>query len=284
MTSSATRRPDFRAVWWKIERARQHRELLHRDAVKYFGIEGNRPSCVGKYDASRGYHSFRITYVPAMLRQFLLYSAITIGDVAHNLRSALDHVAYQLARAEAARIGTPFDDWESVYFPIHTGRPTKPSWSAKENLYMRRFGAANAALIKTFQPYRGRAGRTDYWSGRFRHELTLLNRFSNRDKHRLPTVVAAFPSDLRMIQPIPISLRFDGFEFVSQRVILGAEAFRARVGGATDHGMDVEAHVVPLIALPDGSQVDVQMERMILFVAKIVRAFDPDGQVPERPI
>ena len=281
---SAMRSPDFRAVWWKIERATQHRAAFHLDAEKYFGIEANRPLCIGKYNPSRSYYSFRVSYIPPTLREFLLYSAITIGDFAHDLRSALDHLAYQLALVEATRAGRRLDarDREGIYFPIHGRQRSAPKrrWTAKEKGYVSLFGASNTTRIKQFQPYRGRAGRTDYSAGRFRHQLTLLSRLSNRDKHRLPNVVAAFPADLRMIQPVRPGLQFEGIGFVSNRVVLGAEIFRARVSGAQDREVDVEAEVRPLIAFPNGANAGVEMDRIVLFVMEVVRAFDPDGKLP----
>jgi len=275
--------PDFRAVWWKLDRASQHRYELDREIGDYFAVEANRPRCVGKYEPDRGYYVFRVTYVPPDIDDFLTFAAIAVGDAVHNLRSALDYLAYQLAIAEAARVGRALSAAERgrIYFPIHTRwlDGAKAGWKRKENSYRRLFGDVNAAAIKRFQPYRGRA-RGVRWGVRLRHPLTVLNRVSNRDKHRLPNVVAALPSGFS-VEPIE-GASIEWFATVRSRVKLGAEVARMRLAGVADPQVEMDAEISPRVAFSEGSTVTAVIDTMTAYVYGIVKTFDPDGRLPRR--
>lgn len=274
-------RPDFSSTWAKIERAKEHRDGLERHIADHFNIESNRPRCVGKYDPDCGCHIYRVSWVPPNLGRLQTDVSLTVGDIAHNLRSALDHLAYQLALVEARRQGsrlTP-SDRRGIYFPIHTryrGSWPNVGWINREQTYVGRFGVVNAAILKSFQPFRGLAGRPDSWSGPYRHQLTRLNALSSRDKHRLPNVIAAIPNNLSWRAGTPdfdTTYRYIGSS--APRVVLGAEAMRIRHLGAGVDGMEVEAEVRPHISLGNRGTVWSDVDRLATFVVEIVRAFDP---------
>jgi hypothetical protein len=90
----------------------------------------------------------------------------TAGDIVQNLRSALDHLAYQLLD-----VGDPKAPKNKVAFPIFKDAATYQTNKLRKVAGMR--GSAIAA-IDALQPYKG--GNEKLW------ELHSLN---NRDKHQL---------------------------------------------------------------------------------------------------
>lgn len=114
---------------------------------------------------------------------------VYIGEIAHNLRSALDELVYQLALLQ---IKTP---QRNIQFPIFLvgnttrkqGRGLIPHFEGGErgcgHSMICPLLPGHQALIERWQPYkRGRGGRNSplYW----------LKEVNNADKHRLIQVVA----------------------------------------------------------------------------------------------
>jgi hypothetical protein len=111
------------------------------------------------------------------------------GDVVHNLRSALDHLAWQLAVAIDNRTPTfPLVDdpdggtWKRVLFPLRSKEYASESW-----LPERLAGASDEikTFIKEIQPYAAADNPRDA-------TVWKLQELSNADKHRVPLV--AVPS------------------------------------------------------------------------------------------
>lgn len=126
--------------------------------------------------------------------------SILIGEAAHHLRSALDHLMFLLARPTKGKE-------EAVQFPIATSRKnfSKSKW--------RMPGIAKGVLgvVESVQPYHSRK-----WpETRLLGQLQAIN---NRDKHRTLVVSAAslVASDI-------------AFEIVGNTTIVRHEAFRGRV-------------------------------------------------------
>jgi len=98
---------------------------------------------------------------------------IVVGEIVHNLRSALDHLVHQLALANGKTPG-------GIAYPVLSEDPSSPKardstreiW---ENL-TKRLHPDDLAIIEGTQPYKGKefgVGQT----------LFALNRLSNWDKH-----------------------------------------------------------------------------------------------------
>jgi len=92
------------------------------------------------------------------------------GDVAHNLRSALDHLVCQLSQGTCTDTQFPICDTEEL-------------WRAElKKKRLDGVGDRHRAMIERVQPYHGRQiGRS----------LRALREMSNADKHRLLTPVTA---------------------------------------------------------------------------------------------
>jgi len=132
--------------------------------------------------------------------------SVAIGEVVHNLRSALDHLACQLFLASG---GTDCENPKTA-FPILSDCTDAGfrKWLDK-NLPGLKKGMVTE--LREFQPYkRGNAAPRD--------PLAILNRLSNQDKHRLlvPMFAETIPGstgmignrELRDVDPMP-SAAFD---------------------------------------------------------------------------
>jgi hypothetical protein len=153
-------RKDFATVYAKLARADKHLDEL-RDML---AAHMSRPDVVtgtAAHGPDRQCH-FRCQGLPHEVHA-------VIGDVTHNLRSALDHTANLLVRANG---GKPQDGPGGTQFPMLMDRPGK-------SLRVRatRGGVSGEArdLIEAAQPY------SDTWLG---DQLAILNHVSNVDKHR----------------------------------------------------------------------------------------------------
>src|SRR5581483_862620 len=104
--------------------------------------------------------------------------SLLVGDILHNLRSGLDHLALALAEAYIGGRAMPKVEADSQ-FPIYS---TKSLW---RNGRARRVGCARPraqARLQRMQPWR----RGDMWQS---HPLWVLRELSDYDKHRrLPLV------------------------------------------------------------------------------------------------
>jgi hypothetical protein len=105
--------------------------------------------------------------------------SLIAGDCIHNLRAALDHLAYELAVRHhgSSPLPDPFD--RRSEFPIFGDR----KWTTSQ--HRNKIGCIHPraqAIIKRLQPYnRGNRFRS--------HPLWQLNALEVMDKHRLPHVV-----------------------------------------------------------------------------------------------
>jgi hypothetical protein len=153
----------------KFERAKVHRKALDDDLGRVFNGRTYRivPDI---YDDGRR-HVFRAKNPPTPNPE---WSAI-LGDCVHNLRSALDHVAYQLAAQPNLR----------TQFPIRNRPPTKRRWFRKRRILPDISGGVSDDVrraLEAVQPY----NRRD-----LNHGLDLLSLLDNIDKHRDLIVVAS---------------------------------------------------------------------------------------------
>jgi hypothetical protein len=90
----------------KVERAKEHIRDLEAEVSSFLSTN---PYMVG---TKRDPQTRRLIYYLVSVRNPSPRISAIIGDVIHNLRSALDHLAYQLVLAGGARPST------QTYFPI----------------------------------------------------------------------------------------------------------------------------------------------------------------------
>lgn len=105
--------------------------------------------------------------------------SLDVGDILHNLRSALDHLAFELA---CSHKGSPLTSIEAKRseFPIFGERaPTSKQWSDRIGLCH----PGAQAIIRNLQPYKS----FDYRD----HCLWIISALNNIDKHRTLHIVTS---------------------------------------------------------------------------------------------
>lgn len=148
----------------KIERAKHHISDLEGQIVAFRGT--NPYALRSDYDPQTGERVFR-----AVVRAEIPISfAVIAGEAAHHLRSALDHLAWQLVEANG---GTP--DWNTC-FPLHNSPPRDEGTFTRK---VQGMSATAVDLVRSKQPYQ--AGF---------EVLGALHEVDNFDKHRLLLVAA----------------------------------------------------------------------------------------------
>lgn len=116
---------------------------------------------------------------------------IVFGDFLFDLRSALDHLVYQLHVAELGAVSKKVERHSA--FPIQNDEPVDDSGVAiptSEWRQIKRLGDRERALIERLQPYNARNDPDEtirYGSG----ALASLNKLNNIDKHRRLHVICS---------------------------------------------------------------------------------------------
>ncbi len=178
----------------KVERAKSQLEVLHNTFQRFFEQHPYRV-VVAEFDAKVGHYNIRVQSGPPA---FPDEWGVVIGEIAHNLRSALNELTWQLALLQTPN---PYDRTD---FPIYTVGHTKQLmphsksliphfWGKGDGLRLLR-SVINAQLrtwIEAFQPYKRKNG------GRL-SPLFLLEELNNTDKHRLITVVTVVAGGIQL--------------------------------------------------------------------------------------
>jgi hypothetical protein len=161
------------SVRLKIDRARNHFD--HLSAAIHEAMRAKQNSNVSpfEFDGERNHLLLRAVE-PRPLDQMV---PLAIGDSVHNLRSALDHIVFQLAAIN----GAPAEAGEKTAFPIYSS-PKGFKDFAKKSLAPFISAEALTAIAK-LQPYEaGNGGPLSV--------LWMLSQLDNVDKHRIVVVVA----------------------------------------------------------------------------------------------
>ncbi|HYM44773.1 MAG TPA: hypothetical protein VES65_01250 [Solirubrobacteraceae bacterium] len=156
----------------KLDRAEEHLDTL-KDQVSTFldtdpyGVRQHIHPETGGYSLS-----IEIRQQPPLLIN------VIVGDLIHNLRSALDHLAWQLVLANGRKPSG------STQFPIFVREPVADDDIGKWKARVKGMSPEVVKEIASIQPYAA--------DGEARlHSLAILNAFSNEDKHKLPLACVA---------------------------------------------------------------------------------------------
>jgi hypothetical protein len=220
----------------KLDRAKEHRDSLEAIIDPVLEGKANQIQLRAERDSKTSVYSFRVAATPDEWR---LRVGILIGDVIHNLRSALDHLFWQLY---LRYIGMPKPGWETqrVPFPIED----RSERLRKKRETFRKIPSSHWAIIEGAQPYKRRNRK---------RVLAILRNLSNRDKHQVLTPI--------LVQTTMFSLTGEPFEgtgakkffFARPRRNLKVRTKVVRVEGLPDRGRKVEmaGYVTPRVLLPE---------------------------------
>jgi hypothetical protein len=257
----------------KCLRAAKHLEELatviseYRDAHPYglrIDTESDPPWRIG-----------RIEIPDAPLTQW----GVIVGDFAHNLRSALDHLIYQLAilnGCDPEKMGTQFPIFitEEDYLRVGNRGRRKGKLSSRDSQL---WGVSDAhkTIIDGLQPFE--ADKPEVTA------LAVLNRMSNRDKHRLVSVshgamqnrsVIADPADpANEVEIVPADL--DGVceddAELFRYIVRPDPNAEVQVGFKADHwyGFAGEPGVIPPLGPPE-------LAALMAEIADIIGLFEPN--------
>jgi hypothetical protein len=112
---------------------------------------------------------------------------LVLGECAHNLRSALDNLAYALARLRR----DPPDNPRKIAFPICV---SKAEFAKRRRGNLDQMPAEAVSVIEALQPFQ--RDRPDVEGTPESDALVLLQRLNNMDKHRVPSVVLLAPQEI----------------------------------------------------------------------------------------
>ncbi len=151
----------------KIDRAKQHLGELQIEISAFFA---SNPYRIG---TRRDSQTKRLVYYLTDVASVPDKIALISGDVIQNLRSALDHLAYDLFISENK--GTVSS--KHIYFPIEKDLQTYEKEKVRKT---KGISGKKLKLIDSIQPYKG--GNDTLWT------IAMLN---NIDKHRLLITVGS---------------------------------------------------------------------------------------------
>lgn len=162
----------------RLDRAAHHLQHFEDEALRWLG--SNPYSISRELDAEHDKYLLKVHILKPPPGQL----GVIIGDVLHNLRSALDNLAYELAIAHTGD-PLPNDIAEYSEFPIFK----KPMTDKQREQKIGGTHPDAQTLINMLQPYQ----QGDKFN---RHPLWALRQLSNIDKHRLPHLTLIRPSGI----------------------------------------------------------------------------------------
>lgn len=225
----------------KLDRAGQHLAAFHDETTRVAERQGW--AVVKQVESDGAEHVWRAQNIGSLPVSL----AITAGDCLFNLRSALDHLVYELSLPVGGveRCEFPiFDDPEKFAAKKRNGEPTGVSGLFK----MRGMTDDQQAIVESLQPYN--AGDADDLVTRATCDyLGVLHDFNNIDKHRALHLVVATLNDYSYahregVRIIPGDLALED----------GAEVLRV-VRERPDANMDVYPTFGAGVAFADGEGV-----------------------------
>lgn len=160
----------------KVARAREHFDALRAQVIEF--DEANPYPFRPVLDPQTGEQVIEIGEPPVLPRE---WSGI-VGEIAHNLRSALDYLVYELAiegggDPERDRTAFPISESEAEYLKVR-GRRGQPKVSYRDQC-LAGVDEKWRKKIDVLQPYSRRKSNPQAT------DLARLNWLSNRDKHRM---------------------------------------------------------------------------------------------------
>jgi hypothetical protein len=238
---------DLTSTWAKLERADKHIKTLEAAIQEKWGSHSILVPLTRKFEAKKRAVVFRIGRVIKVPDDW----SLIVADAVHNLRCALDHLAWQLALRHYKGRSIPKRLWREIQFPVVTQDKEWPH--CREH-----FTDADADKLKNFQPFKAPPPEPYRKTWDVFREFFGARGVSNIDKHRRLNVVY-FGMDLEGIHN---EARFVACE--AKRSPTGAiQLFRKRYGYTPKPGDEV----LRICVTPTGPNPDVEFDPR--FTAKV---------------
>ena len=223
-----------RSAFLKSERARKQLRDLQSAIHRYREHKPYGMTAAVEQQRGESDYVFRFQVNRPIPDSFVLI----IGDIVHNLRSALDHAIWALYVAR-----WPSYNGTNLYFPI---TDTKAAFDAATKRHIKAVGKRRGAIIGDIQPYETGSDA-----------LTALHAIDIVEKHRAINILGATAS--------PTSLRV---KYGRAGLVLGpGEQMPISVIPAERRIVDgAEAYRLPLKRLGPNPQVEVSSEWDVQFV------------------
>lgn len=187
---------DSEAPWWaKLRRAAVHIEDVRAEVAT---LENDRPWSV---ESEPGERPNEVAFRLHVRRQVPADLATTAGDAIHNLRSALDTVAYALARRYLGRDLSP-DEEQATQFPICRDRSAFDEFFDNHMRRRSMYGEQERHALRCVQPFAlseeatalGLEQTTSAEIELKTDSIYRLHRLSIVDKHRRLPLLSWFPN------------------------------------------------------------------------------------------
>jgi len=179
----------FESAWLKWAWAVVESNALQAD-IDAFGLDfkGKEFGRV-RADYQPNHHRFAISLVSTNA-VFPQRWGLRLGNIVHNYRSCLDHIAWTLVeRGHTPPTKLSESQRKGVYFPIALTRDEFNGAIQGKRPKLPGVRRADIAVVRRHQPYK-RGKRASHW-----HALSVLDRLSRHDKHRTIQPVAGYPFD-----------------------------------------------------------------------------------------
>jgi hypothetical protein len=258
--------PDLEGARRKVDRAREYVAEIEAEHRRYFKRHP-KPLRIGfDYDP----HTQGLWVVVDEIAEPSPILPLIVGDLVHNLRSAVDHLAWQIVQHGNNSTLTP-SKANQVQFPICDTLDQFNSEFKRGRLLG--MGQVEETIIRRHQPYRrGTDARL--------HPLAQLRDLSNEDKHRNILIVYWAPQDLAMEpnRPLPPGCRVLA---LSPGPDLGKPfKVKAKLGflEVSDlvkcRGVEMQTKGILSESFPDGQWVYASAEHMVNAVSELIAEID----------
>jgi hypothetical protein len=208
----------------KARRARVHFTALERSVSRFLDNNPYSHAIVSKDELEGETKSVEVQQI---IRTPVPDSwGLQIGDIATNLRAALDHIAWQLSITSGIPINSK-SDRNHIIFPV---LDEQNDWLF--NRATKFMSQKGKQIIESFQPYKHSRPKTQL--------LSVLNRLVNQDKHRIisPTLHIREMKVSPIDTPITFHIRNEPIPGVSQYEVIPFSGFYLAFGIEGDDSID----------------------------------------------
>lgn len=166
----------MRSVELKFTRVKSQIESLDKEIAEWLSHLPKSPIC----KLREGRLGYQVTMPEYSVPPPLEHWGLLFGECIHNIRSALDNLAFALARLHQDPPTRP----EDIQFPIFQ---EKEKFDRKRGRYIGQLPPEAALMIEQLQPFQ--RNHQDDPGTPASDPLVLLSWLNNNDKHRIPSVV-----------------------------------------------------------------------------------------------